>query len=61
MKRAEYEALVAIVRPDAVRLMEMVEKYKLGDGPRWLANWEAVWAKNLATCGDNDNCLIQLS
>ena len=61
MARDVYERLVAIVRPDCEAVAALVTEHGLGDGAAWMANWEAVWARNLKTCDAKGDCLIQLS
>jgi hypothetical protein len=65
MARREYEALLAIVRPDAAALVATLEGEGLIEsGAAWMARWEAVWDANLASCdgaGPDAACSIELS
>lgn len=61
MQRNVYEDLVKLVRPDCEAVAALVDKHGLGDGSQWMANWEAVWQRNLDTCDDSGSCLVQLS
>ncbi|KAL4443999.1 hypothetical protein ABPG75_011736 [Micractinium tetrahymenae] len=61
MSRKQYEKLVQLVRPDAARVAALVSEYGLGDGKRWMANWEKVWQANFNSCNLEDECVIQLS
>ena len=65
MARRQYEALLEIVRPDALALVATLEGAKLIESAAaWMARWEAVWDANLASCdgaGPEAHCTIQLS
>jgi hypothetical protein len=65
LARREYEALVALVRPDAAALVATLEGARLIESGRaWMARWEAVWDANLASCdgaGPEARCVMQLS
>jgi len=61
MKRGVYEKLIALVRPDCEAVAHLVQAHGLGDGTEWMANWEAVWQRNLDTCDAQGKCLIQPS
>jgi hypothetical protein len=62
MKRWQYEALVALVRPDAEETAVMMAKGGLiPDARTFLERWEKVWDDNLATCDAKGDCKIQLS
>lgn len=53
MRRAEYESLVALVRPDAERVAQLAERHALiPSAKEWLATWEAIWDATLASCDD---------
>jgi hypothetical protein len=61
MRREQYEALVALVRPDCLEVAALVTRHRQGVGAEWMANWERAWAANLATCDDKGDCMIQLT
>jgi hypothetical protein len=62
MRRGQYEALVARVRPDAERVAALLAGAGLAPSAEaWMARWEAVWVANLAACGADGACMIQLS
>ncbi|KAL4430049.1 hypothetical protein ABPG77_004419 [Micractinium sp. CCAP 211/92] len=61
MTRQQYQKLVQLVRPDAERVAALVTEYGLGDGKRWMANWEKAWQANFNSCNLNDECVIHLS
>jgi hypothetical protein len=64
MARSRYEALVRHVRPDAEAVAAALVGARMLDaagGAAWVARWEAVWAANLAGCGADGMCRIQLS
>lgn len=39
----------------------LVTEHGLGDGKRWMANWEKAWQANFNSCNLEDQCVIQLS
>jgi hypothetical protein len=62
MKRWQYEALVALVRPDAEETAALLEKGgQIPSARTFLERWERVWDDNLASCDAKDDCKIQLS
>lgn len=61
MEKKEYEELIEESRKDARALIEVLEKHKLGSGESWMANWEAVWNKNLETCDAKGKCAVSSS
>lgn len=61
MTRLQYQKIVDLVRPDCQAVAALVDRYGLGDGRQWMANWEAGWAKNMATCDAKGWCQIQLT
>ena len=46
--------------PFLCRLVRLLDKYNLGNGTRWLENWQKVWDENLSRC-KNGKCLVKLS
>jgi hypothetical protein len=62
IRREQYEALVALVRPDAEATAALLEKgWQVGSARAFLERWERVWDDNLATCDAKGDCKIQLS
>lgn len=62
MKRVQYQALIDLVRPDCEETLAMMAGVGLVKEPKvWMERWEKVWADNLATCDEHDDCRIQLS
>ena len=55
-----YRNLVDKVRHDTLELVHTIDKFGLGNGTRWLENWERIWEDNLKTCVDG-MCEIRLS
>ena len=45
---------------DTLELVYTIDRFQLGNGTRWLENWERVWADNLQTCVDG-MCEVRLS
>ena len=50
MGRGQYLRLVRMVKADAYRTAEMLDRYGLADKTAWMARWQAVWNKFLAKC-----------
>lgn len=61
MKKEIYEQVVGIVRPDCEKVAQLVSEGGFGDGAAWMKRWEAVWKKNLDSCNEAGDCMIQLS
>ena len=47
--------------PPPCSVAALVAEYGLGDGKRWMANWEKAWQAGFNSCNLNDECVIQLS
>lgn len=58
MKKWQYEALVAQVRPDAQRVAELAGEYGLADPKQWMRHWEEEWRLTLEECGDSGDCIV---
>lgn len=60
MPKAAYKNLLAPQKRDAIKVAKLLDKYGVGDGDAFLANWQEIWDANLATCeGGNDGpCAI---
>ncbi len=51
-----------LVLQQLCRLVALLESHGFVAHKRqWLAAWEDVWQRNLASCNDSGDCLIQLS
>jgi hypothetical protein len=61
MQRKHYEHLVAAVREDAKSLLQLFQKSGLAASDGWMQRWEAVWARNLATCGEAPHSFCSVS
>lgn len=60
MAEADYRGVLKLVEKDATRATAALEAAGLANGTRWMENWRAHWAKNLATCVGG-NCTISLT
>lgn len=62
MKKDKYKKLINLVKPDVESMLDLLEVHgKLKDRKAFLKRWTSVWDQNLATCDENDDCVIQLS
>lgn len=62
MKKDKYKKLMNLVKPDVESMLDLLEVHgKLKDRKAFLKRWTSVWDQNLATCDENDDCVIQLS
>ena len=50
----------SVILHDTLELVYTIDRFQLGNGTRWLENWERVWADNLQTCVDG-MCEVRLS
>lgn len=60
IQRWQYERLLELVRPDAQRVAELLQRHAprgLGHAD-WLAEWEAAWRATLDTCDEAGECTI---
>ena len=55
-----YRNLIEKVRHDTLELIYTIDRFQLGNGTRWLENWERIWADNLQRCVDG-MCDVRLS
>ena len=53
MTKSEYRKLLEPQRQDAAALVKLLDKYGVGNGKRFMANWEEIWQENYATCVNN--------
>ncbi len=60
MAEADYRGVLKLVEKDAARTTAVLEAAGLANGTRWMENWRAHWARNLATCVGG-NCTIALT
>ena len=61
VSRKQYEKLIALVKPDIDKTLDILQKYgKLRSRELWMKRWEDVWNSNLETCEDGA-CVISLS
>ncbi|KAL4418907.1 hypothetical protein ABPG77_004060 [Micractinium sp. CCAP 211/92] len=58
MKKWQYEALVAQVRPDAQRVADLAGEHGLADPKQWMRNWEEEWRLTLEECNDSGDCIV---
>lgn len=50
MGRGQYMRLVRMVKQDAERTAEMLDRYGLADKTAWLSRWQSVWNEWLNEC-----------
>lgn len=59
MKKGHYQRLIRMVRWDAERVAEILDRYGLADRSAWLSRWQAVWQANLSRCNPQTGvCMV---
>jgi len=62
MRKGDYEELVSLVEPDMEGLLDLLYEHGLlTDREEWAKQWRNHWKSNLATCGNDNSCLMSLS
>lgn len=52
MPKKEYKRILEPQRKDAEKVVKLLDKYKVGNGTRFMQLWEEIWNANLDSCED---------